>query len=281
MRTIGFLGFGRMNQMLVEGFLRTGAVKPEEIAISTRTKDKVTRLTDSFPEIRLMNDNRDLAEVAEIIFVGVRPLEVLPVLHEIHDVRNGDVHIVSLAGCVRTDVITSVHPGRITRVLPSICSTVSEGISLCYHHQGVRPDEAAYIERLLSSVSKVMRVDEELFEPAGDLMSCGPALITRILMEYAAAGSRNSTLSQDACLAMVIETTCGTIRLLQEGIKPDDLISRVATPGGITEEGVKILEHDLPPVFDRLFDTTLAKHTLIRDRVSLCGADLTDPADQK
>ncbi|MFH0968524.1 MAG: pyrroline-5-carboxylate reductase dimerization domain-containing protein [Methanobacteriota archaeon] len=275
MTTIGFLGYGKMNQMLILGFLRTGVLKPEQIAISTRTIDKVTSLIKSYPEIRVMTDNRILAEMADIIFIGVRPLEVLPILHEIHDVNSGDVHIVSIAACVRTDLISSVHPGRITRILPSICSNVDEGITLCYHHPTVRSEEAAYLEGLLASLSRVMIMDEELFEPAGDLMSCGPALITRILVELAAAGSRHSTLSQDACLAMVTETAFGTIRLLQEGIKPDDLISRVATPGGITEEGVKILEQDLPPIFDRLFGTTLAKHKQVRDRVAASREELS------
>lgn len=66
-------------------------------------------------------------------------------------------------------------------------------------------------------------------------------------MELAATGSRHCTMNLDTCLAMVTESILGTIRLLQEGIKPDDLISRVTTPGGITGEGVKILEQDLPP----------------------------------
>ncbi|PKL59977.1 MAG: pyrroline-5-carboxylate reductase [Methanomicrobiales archaeon HGW-Methanomicrobiales-4] len=279
MRTIGFIGYGKMNQMLAMGFLRTGVLQQNQIAISTRTWEKVSNLTDSFPDIRLIKDNRDLAEVADIIFIGVRPLEVLPVLDEIHDVRDGDVHIVSLAACVKADLMASVHPGRISRVLPSICSTVNEGISLIYHHPAVQLEEAAYVQELLSSLSRVIRIDEELFEPAGDLMSCGPALITRILMEFAAAGSRHSTLSQDACLEMVTETAFGTIRLLQEGVHPEDLISRVATPGGITEEGVKILEQDLPQVFDRLFDTTLAKYELVRGRVAMSRNEVINQSD--
>jgi hypothetical protein len=34
----------------------------------------------------------------------------------------------------------------------------------------------------------------------------------------------------------------------------------VATPGGITEVGAKVLRAEMPGVFDRLLEVTLAKH---------------------
>ena len=277
MKTIGFIGYGKMNQMLAEGFLREGILSPQQVMISTRNPDSAFVLKKSFPGIRLLKDNKDLAEVSDMIIIGVRPLEVPAVLNEIRDRKGGNVHIISIAGCVRIEEIARIHPGRISRILPSVCSTVGEGISLCCHHPGVNSEEAAFVEDLFSSISQVMNVDEDLFEPAGDLMSCGPALITRMIMEFAEAGARNSTLSPDICLQMVIRTVFGTALMLTEGIQPGDLISRVATPGGITEEGVKILEQDLPPIFDKLFETTIAKHELVRENVALCRKSLTEP----
>ena len=268
MKTIGFIGFGKMNQMLAEGFLRTGTLTPGEVVISTKTREKASELITSFPGVRLLNDNRDLAETADVIIIGVRPLDVPGVLQEIRDTRSGDVHIISIAACVGIEQIARIHPGRITRILPSICSTVGEGISLCCHHPAVSQEEAVFVEELFSSVSQVMVIEEELFEPVGDLTSCGPALITRMLTELAGAGVRSSGLSAEVCLEMVIRTAFGTALMLTEGMNPEELIRRVATPGGITEEGVKILEKDLAPVLDRLFDTTLAKYKQVRRKIA-------------
>ncbi len=47
----------------------------------------------------------------------------------------------------------------------------------------------------------------------------------------------------------------------------DEIISRVATKGGITEQGIKILENELPETFDNLFKTTLDKHEEIKDKL--------------
>jgi pyrroline-5-carboxylate reductase len=46
-----------------------------------------------------------------------------------------------------------------------------------------------------------------------------------------------------------------------------DLISRVATKGGITEEGVKILDRELPAIFDELLTVTLAKREKIKQQM--------------
>jgi pyrroline-5-carboxylate reductase len=53
----------------------------------------------------------------------------------------------------------------------------------------------------------------------------------------------------DDIVRMVIETMYGTGKLLLEkGITFDNLINRVATKGGITEEGTKTIENKLPEI---------------------------------
>jgi len=266
MKTVGFIGYGQMNSMLAEGFLQADALEPEQVVIATRTIEKALSLKDQYPGVRVSTNNREVAKVADIIIIGVRPLEVARVLREISDIRGDEIHIVSIAACITTEVISRLHPGAVTRILPSICSSVGEGISLCYHHLTVNQEQAIFVQDLLSSVSTVKLVDETLFEAVGDLTSCGPALLSKIFIEFAQVGSRHCSLTAQECLEMVVSTAFGTTLMLQEGTDPKDLISMVATPGGITEEGVKNLEEDLPPVFNRVFETTLAKYNLIKSR---------------
>lgn len=67
---------------------------------------------------------------------------------------------------------------------------------------------------------------------------------------------------------IIIPTCFGTAKLMEEhSVKPNDLISRVATKGGISEEGVKILDAELPGVFDELLNVTLGKRELTRKRI--------------
>ncbi len=76
-------------------------------------------------------------------------------------------------------------------------------------------------------------------------------------------GSRTAISREDA-EEMLIRTMLGTCRLvLEKGMSLDGIIERVATKGGITEEGAKVFYEDLPPVFNRMFDVTLEKRRLV------------------
>lgn len=75
-------------------------------------------------------------------------------------------------------------------------------------------------------------------------------------------------LTYTEIMDIIIPTCFGTARLMEEySVKPNDLISRVATKGGISEEGVKILDAELPGVFDELLNVTLGKRELTRKRI--------------
>jgi pyrroline-5-carboxylate reductase len=53
---------------------------------------------------------------------------------------------------------------------------------------------------------------------------------------------KHTAMNKNSIIKMIIETMYGTGKLLLEkGISFDNLISRVATKGGITEEGTKII----------------------------------------
>ena len=80
MTTFGFIGTGHLGSMLVKKFVETEAIEAEEILASNRTPEKVERLAEA-TGIRSVS-NRVVAELSDVIFICVRPLEVRDVLSE-------------------------------------------------------------------------------------------------------------------------------------------------------------------------------------------------------
>ena len=84
-------------------------------------------------------------------------------------------------------------------------------------------------------------------------------------MEFAKTASRNSGFSMEETEDMVMKTLYGTSKLLYEkNMGFDKLISSVATKGGITEEGLKVLDEEIPKIFNELFCATIKKHEIIK-----------------
>lgn len=272
MKKCGFIGYGSMGSMLVNGFLASGTVTPDQIGISNRTMTKIESLRLQWADITITSDNRNVARESDLLFVCVKPLDFSTVLHEIRSNLTELTHLVSIAACVTISDIESQFSGPITKVIPSLTSEVKEGISLICHNSKVSDDRKKILENLLGTVSKVVQVKETDFEAAADLTSCAPGMIAAIFDNFVHAGIRHSDIPPEVAHQMVVSTLFGTAKLLTErGIDFSEMIRRVATKGGITEEGVKVLNHHLPGVFDEVFSKTMSKHDLVKEKIANLG----------
>jgi pyrroline-5-carboxylate reductase len=94
--------------------------------------------------------------------------------------------------------------------------------------------------KLLGLVGEVIELDEELIDAATAIMGCSPgylALMAEVLVE---AGVKEG-LTTDQAKRMVARSMSATGGLL-ELREPAELKQAVASPGGMTEAGLKALE---------------------------------------
>ena len=57
MKKIGFIGYGSMGKVILEGFLLSGIIKPYEVIISNRTISKLDNLKNEYPDIEIADNN--------------------------------------------------------------------------------------------------------------------------------------------------------------------------------------------------------------------------------
>jgi pyrroline-5-carboxylate reductase len=265
MKKIGFIGYGSMGSVILNGFLDSGILKPFNVTVSTRTRSKLTELEKIYPEIEIADDNIQTAQNSDIIFLFTGTSEVKNVIEEVKNYLSEETHIVYISAALGMDMVSSIFDGKLTKVIPSVTSEVHEGVSLVCHHESVTAEEAEFVDRLFRSIGDVKIVDEADLDMGADITSCSPAFIAKIFHEFSIEASKNSNFSREETEKMIISTLYGTSKLLHEkyyGI--EQLISAVATKGGITEEGVKVLDSELPELFNELFKTTIKKHQIIR-----------------
>jgi pyrroline-5-carboxylate reductase len=118
MTTFGFIGTGHLGSMLVSKFVETCAIKAENILASNRTPEKTERLAKA-TGIRPVS-NRLVAELSDVIFLCVRPLEVRDVLPELSRLLTPDRLLVSVAQDVPLSTLHNLRQSRVARALPSM-----------------------------------------------------------------------------------------------------------------------------------------------------------------
>jgi|WetSurMetagenome_2_1015567.scaffolds.fasta_scaffold81998_2 pyrroline-5-carboxylate reductase len=265
MKKVGFIGYGSMGQVIINAFINSEALKPDQIIISTRTTSKLDNIKKTYPEIDITPDNPTTALKSNLIFLFVGTLDVIDVIEEIIDKTTKNTHIVYISAALDLKMVNNVFNGKITKVMPSLTSEIYEGVSLICHNSEVTDDESEYVNSLFSAIGDYKIVDEVDFDVGADITSCAPAFIAKIFMEFAYKASLNSGFTNQETEQMVIKTLYGTSKLLNDkNLGFNNLISSVATKGGITEEGIKILDDKMPEIFDDLFKKTIEKHEIIK-----------------
>ena len=131
---------------------------------------------------------------------------------------------------------------NIIRVMPNTPALVGEGMSVMCHGGRVSQGFIDDVKAILASIGSVLELDERHMDAVTALSGSGPAFIAYFIDAMAAAGATLGLGKEDAA-TLSIRTLMGTARLIVEGgVPPAELIRRVASPGGTTEAGLKVLD---------------------------------------
>jgi pyrroline-5-carboxylate reductase len=259
-----------MGSMLIRRFIAAGQIAPAAITASSKTMVSARALAEK-TGITAVGANRTVAEGADVLFICVKPLVVRRVIAEVRDVLRPGTLLISIAGCVTLEDLRAWagESARCVRVIPSVTAEQDAGVSLVAWGRNVRPEDRTLVLSLLNAIGTAVETDEKDFDPYTDLTSCGPALIASLVQEFAQAAVRTGAVRPEMAEFLAKETMIGTAKILDaEKMTFDEVIVRVATKGGTTEEGVKVIRARLPGVMDEMLRAMDAKRQLTTDNVA-------------
>lgn len=108
----------------------------------------------------------------------------------------------------------------------------------------------------------VIELPEEEIGMGSELVSCMPGFISAIFDVISNSAKKHTAISEQQIIQMLLRTMVATGDLmLEKNLSFKDVVTRVATKGGITEEGTKVVYKMFPKVTDELFNKTLDKRS--------------------
>ncbi|OLP64899.1 hypothetical protein BACPU_22200 [Bacillus pumilus] len=260
METIGIIGYGSMADMMVQKWLNRDVIEAHQLMIHTRSEtERLHQLMQRHQGIQISSIS-ELSESCDLVFICVPPLAVLGILDQLH-LKKEEAHIVSVAAAVTLDKLTQHTHHPVSRYIPTLTSAVGTGVSLVAHSKSVGKEHQERLERLLSTFSIVREMEEDRMNAASNLTSSSPGFIAAIFDEMASAAVRNSGLSLVEAYEFLTYALLGTGQVLvEQGMTFAETVDRVATKGGITREGVEVIQQQAPRMFDDLFTQTMKKY---------------------
>jgi len=258
---VGFIGTGSMGSILIEAFIRSGALEPNRIVASNRTRSKAERLAELYPGLHAANSNIEVALESDVLFLCVKPGEYKKVIDDIAAIVLPTQIVVSVTSAVLLRHLSERLPCKIAKIIPSITNYVLSGATLCMYGETMEPGDIDELERLFGRISKPLRIDENHTRICSDLSSCGPAFIAFFLQKFIEAAVECQGISSELATELASEMLLGTGKLLTEGgFDPAKLQERVSVPGGITAAGLRLMDAEMDGLFVRLIRITHAKY---------------------
>ncbi|MDP0490825.1 MAG: pyrroline-5-carboxylate reductase [Verrucomicrobiota bacterium JB023] len=242
---IGLIGCGRMGRALIEGAIRAGTVKPEDVLAYDIHRPTVEKLVHD-QGITGTHSISELAEGSEAILLCTKPGDVAGALSEVADATPGDGEklLISVAAGVTMAQLEAHTAGkaRVIRSMPNTPALVGQGAAAFTTGIGVTEDDEAFASRLFGSVGQVVTVPEKLMDAVTGLSGSGPAFVY-LFIEALADGAVASGLPRDQALALATQTVLGAATMVKEtGLHPGLLKDMVTSPGGTTIRGIEALE---------------------------------------
>lgn len=246
-----------MGKMLLMKFAGSGKVNSSDLFISNRTLSKIEKAPDKYV---ICGSNASLAESSDIIFICTRPNDLLPVLEEISAVLREDTLIVSLNGSITFESLEKTGLRKYAKVIPSVTAEINRSQTLVTFNGLVTDDDKSSLRELLSCIGNVIELPENEMGMGSELVSCMPGFIASIFDVICRSAGKHTSIPEDQVIRMVLDTLCATGELmLQKDMSFEDVVNRVATKGGITEVGARVIYDGFPETADEMFAKTLAK----------------------
>jgi len=262
MMKVGFIGTGSMGSILIEAFITSGALAADQIMAANRSHAKAAHLACLYPGLCAATDNREIAKNCDIIFICVKPHEYKQVIEAIQPFVVSEQTVVSITSPVLIKLLEDHLPCKIAKVIPSITNYALSGASLFMYSDRMQTSDRERLEELFRHISTPHHIDERHARIASDLSSCGPAFLCYFLERFVDAAMAMTGLSRDEASRLASDMLLGTARLLNDkGFTFSSLQKRVCVPGGITHEGLKVMQAHLDGMFEQLIHTTHVKYS--------------------
>ncbi|MDQ0269524.1 late competence protein ComER [Cytobacillus purgationiresistens] len=257
---IGIIGTGNMGRILAEAMLDSKAISPSSMTITNRTLEKAIEIKRNYSEVNVAVDAATTAKNASLIFICVKPHDVYEVIKKITPYLSDEKCVVSITSPIGVKQLESVITCSSARVIPSITNRALAGVSLLSFGDKCDVNWVNHLKLLFENISIPIQIEEDITRVASDIVSCGPAFFSYLTQRFINAAVSETEIDQETATKLASEMLIGMGELLRQGhYTLPTLQEKVCVKGGVTGEGIKVLEAEIGKMFEHLFQATHAK----------------------
>lgn len=229
---VGIIGIGHLASYLVEGLRR--ASNEIEIYISPRSFKKAKNLAERFGAIVTKN-NQAVVDETDIILLTTRAEDTM-VVAKTTSFQAGKTVISVAAGLPLEKLKPLIAPATLVRAMPISCAAINQSPTIIF------PDnpQAQALFNLMGQVH--ILPNESHFAPASVIAAFYGWIFA--LLDEIVSWTTLKGVPQRIARNLVLETVRGAANMVLNNPDTDIkvMLDALTTPGGITEQGINVLQ---------------------------------------
>jgi pyrroline-5-carboxylate reductase len=240
---ITFIGGGNMATALISG-LRSRTMPDLDIRVSDPSEAARNRLQLAY-EVEPFADSAAAITGADVIVLAVKPQAMAEVLKQLAGSTRPRQLVLSIAaGTTIASIAKALGTDQaVIRSMPNTPALIGNGISAICPGKNCKQHQIRQAEEILSAVGEVVLIEEEsLMDVVTAISGSGPAYYF-LLTEALAIAGRKFGLPGELADKLAAYTACGAGAMVIQSVGAvAELRRQVTSPGGTTQEALKILE---------------------------------------
>jgi pyrroline-5-carboxylate reductase len=266
-KKIGFIGAGNMARSLLGGLISSG-VSSDYLFAADPNEDVRKALTNDF-SIQTFAENQKLVDECDVIVFAVKPQALKEVATSLKT-KDSSLYLTIAAGIPSESLNNWLGANKaIVRAMPNTPALVLSGASGLFANASVSEMQKEIAESILRAVGLTVWVEnEKQLDAVTALSGSGPAYFFMVMEAMEKAGTELG-LPADTARLLAIQTGFGATKLaLEVDDAPAVLREKVTSPGGTTEQAIKVFqEQGLIDIFNKAM-------TAARDRSEQLAKEL-------
>ncbi len=258
--SILLVGCGNMAGAMLRGWI-AGGVDPARFTVADPARPELPAGVRGLAEIP--------AEGAfDAILLGVKPQVLDMVAPQVAPIAGAGVALLSLLAGIDLAMLADTFPqaGAHVRVMPNLAVEIGKA-PVALASSGLDGEAKAELTRLMAPLGAPEWVEEDAFDLVTALAGSGPGFVYRFI-DALAAGAADLGLPRDQADRLALAMVEGAAALAAASPHdPGELARRVASPGGMTQKGLDVLDEG-----DALVRLLTATLRAARDRGVALGA---------
>jgi len=244
---ISFIGGGNMAASLIGGLLADN-LQAGQITVTDPNDRSRAYLATNFG-VQTTDDNAAAVAKADVVVLAVKPQVLQSVAEELAPtVQARQPLVITVAAGIRSGDLNrwlggeAGKPVAVVRAMPNTPALLQTGAIGLFASEHVSDEQRDLGETILRAAGLTLWVQEEdQMDAVTALSGSGPAYVFRIMEAMEAAGS-GLGLPPETARLLTLQTVLGAAKMaLESSESVATLRERVTSPGGTTEQGLRVM----------------------------------------